>query len=121
MAEKKALSKLEMAKYGLMCRLDDLRMSVFPKGEQMLTCSECPIHYERKCPNSTEDVLENAIEVLKDYEHLLQIAKRMHTWIFLHTADEFKVYDELGLTDEDNEMLGSIGGPIEINEARKEE
>ena len=33
----------------------------------------------------------------------------MHLWIFLHTEDEKKVYDELELTDEDNEMLGYSG------------
>ena len=44
-----------------------------------------------------------------EYDRLLKIAKKMHCWIFLHTADEFEVYDELGLTDEENAELGSIG------------
>lgn len=42
------------------------------------------------------------------YERLLEIAKKMHCWIFLNTSDEFKIYDELGLTDEENAVLGSI-------------
>lgn len=40
---------------------------------------------------------------------LKKIARKMHLWIFLHTEDEKKVYDELELTDEDNEMLGYSG------------
>lgn len=44
-----------------------------------------------------------------DQERLLEIARKMHCWIFLHTADEFEVYDELGLTDEENALLGSMG------------
>ena len=42
-----------------------------------------------------------------EYERLLEIAKKMHLWIFLHSAYEFEVYDELGLTDEENLILGS--------------
>lgn len=42
-----------------------------------------------------------------EYERLLEIAKKMHLWIFLNTSNEFKVYDELGLTDEENMILGS--------------
>lgn len=41
------------------------------------------------------------------YDRLLEIAKKMHLWIFLHTSNEFEVYDELGLTDEENSLLGS--------------
>lgn len=44
-----------------------------------------------------------------EYDKLLAAAKAMHTWIFLHTADEFEVYDECGLTDEMNALLGSMG------------
>lgn len=40
---------------------------------------------------------------------LKKIARKMHLWIFLHTEDEKKAYDELELTDEDNEMLGYSG------------
>ena len=40
---------------------------------------------------------------------LKKIARKMHLWIFLHAEDEKKVYNELELTDEDNEMLGYSG------------
>ena len=42
-----------------------------------------------------------------EYERLLKIAKKMHLWIFLNTGNEFEVYKELGLTDEENFILGS--------------
>lgn len=48
---------------------------------------------------------ENKIE----YNRLLQIAHKMHLWIFLNSIDEQKVYDELGLTEEENYILGSFG------------
>lgn len=44
-----------------------------------------------------------------DYERLLEIARKMHCWIFLHSVDEDEVYHELGLTPEENAILGSIG------------
>lgn len=44
-----------------------------------------------------------------DYERLLEIARKMHCWIFLHSVDEDEVYFELGLTPEENAFLGSIG------------
>lgn len=44
-----------------------------------------------------------------EYMHLLKLAKKMHTWIFLHTFNEDETYKELGLTDEDNALLGSFG------------
>lgn len=52
---------------------------------------------------------------LGEYNHLLKLAKAMHTWIFLHTSDEQKTYDECHLTDEDNAMLG-CGGQFIIKE-----
>lgn len=53
-----------------------------------------------------------------EYERLLKIAKAMHTWIFLHTGDEQKAYDEIGLTDEENAILG-YGGQF-VLEGRSE-
>lgn len=44
-----------------------------------------------------------------DYERLLKLARKMHLWIFLHSDDEQEVYDELGLTEEENNVLGYIG------------
>ena len=49
----------------------------------------------------------------EDYKHLLRIANKMHLWIFNHTFDEQAAYDECGLTDEDNAMLG-YGGSWEL-------
>ena len=47
------------------------------------------------------------------YERLHQIARKMHSWIFQHTFDEQEVYDELGLTDEENAFLG-YGGSFTV-------
>lgn len=47
------------------------------------------------------------------YDRLLEIAKKMHTYIFLNSFDEQKVYDEIGLTDEENCLLG-YGGSFEV-------
>ena len=47
------------------------------------------------------------------YRMLLRAAKKMHTWIFLNTFDEQKAYDECGLTDEMNVLLG-YGGQYEL-------
>lgn len=52
-------------------------------------------------------------------EELLKAAKAMHTWIFLNTGDEQAAYDECGLTDEMNAMLG-YGGQF-VAEPQKEE
>lgn len=43
------------------------------------------------------------------YERLLEIARKMHLYIYLHSFDEQKEYDELGLTDEENRILGYSG------------
>ena len=65
--------------------------------------------------------LEQAIAKAKEYDHLLHLAKAMHTWIFLNTVDEQAVYDELGFTDEDNALLGSIGRPMVIETVKQED
>ena len=60
----------------------------------------------RKIPAA--DVVEG-----KAYRDLLGAAKKMHLWIFKNTADEMSAYDECGLTDEMNALLG-YGGRYEI-------
>ena len=40
------------------------------------------------------------------YRELLKAARKMHLWIFLNTVDESQAYDECGLTDEMNALLG---------------
>lgn len=52
-------------------------------------------------------------------EELLKAAKAMHTWIYLYTGDEQAAYDECGLTDEMNDILG-YGGQF-VAEPPKEE
>lgn len=42
-------------------------------------------------------------------DRLLQIARKMHLWIFLHCDNEHEVYDELGLSDKENKILGYSG------------
>lgn len=44
-----------------------------------------------------------------DYDRLLAVARAMHCWIFLHSFDEDEVYKELGITPEENAILGSAG------------
>lgn len=56
-------------------------------------------------------------ELREEYSILLKIAKKLHEWIFIHTLNEDEVFRELGLTEEDNELLGSAGKIIiEVNE-----
>lgn len=62
------------------------------------------------------DTLDEAADAITE---LLQAAKAMHTWIFLNTGDEQAAYDECGLTDEMNAMLG-YGGQF-VAELPKEE
>ena len=40
------------------------------------------------------------------YDHLLKIARQMYALIFQNTCSEQKVYDECGLTKEDNDLFG---------------
>lgn len=54
------------------------------------------------------------------YEELFQAAVKMHEWIFLHTGNELEVYDECGLSDEMNALLG-YAGRIEVIELPKED
>ena len=87
-------------------------------------CGECP--YDRKITleggvtECCHELMLDALALLKEQERLLHIAKAMHTWIFLHTADEYAVYDELGLTGEDNAMLGSIGKVVVFNQKKEQ-
>lgn len=55
-----------------------------------------------------------------EYERLLKIAIKMHLWIFLHSGDEQRVYDGLGLTDEENMELG-YGGQFVLREKKAED
>lgn len=41
-----------------------------------------------------------------EYDRLFEIAEKMHEWIYIHSFDTQKAYDEIGLTDEENLILG---------------
>ena len=60
-----------------------------------------------------DDALANAKRAADAIEELLMVAKKMHLWIFLHSGDEQAAYDECGLTDEMNAVLG-YSGQIEL-------
>lgn len=46
-------------------------------------------------------------------ERLLELCYKMHLWIFKNCIGEDEVYDELGLTNEENFLFG-YGGSFEI-------
>ena len=56
---------------------------------------------------SEQEDLEIAKEHIS-YERLLQIARKMHLWIFLHSGDDNYEYEKMGITDIENAILGSI-------------
>lgn len=96
-------------------------MGVYIKGMDMPdSCEECNFDNGMFCnayPNSANLIYDIAdgipewcplVEV-PQYEELLKSAKAMHTWIFLHSGDEQKAYDECNLSDEMNALLGYGG------------
>ena len=54
-------------------------------------------------------LLDYITNLEQENKRLKEIAHKMHLWIFLHSGDEQKVYDELELTDEENAILGYSG------------
>jgi hypothetical protein len=68
-------------------------------------------YYDGVCDVDGELAMLPAADVVEktQYLHVLKLAKKMHTWIFLNTGDEQAAYDEMGLTDEDNALLGYSG------------
>ena len=75
-------------------------MTIEPKHEQQKVLKE----FKRK----QKEVFENTSK-----ERLMKIAFKMHLWIFKHCINEQEVYDELGLTDEENLLFG-YGGQYSI-------
>jgi hypothetical protein len=61
-----------------------------------------------------KEKIEKAKEYGLTYERLFEIAYKLHLQIFLLTGDEKSVYDEIGLTDEENALLGY--GYLELKE-----
>lgn len=87
-------------------------------------CNSCPIDQEKQDACTCGTFLAGcALDLInrknEEYEHLLKIARKMHTWIFLNAGDEQAAYDEIGLSDEDNIMLG-YGGQMELTLEKKE-
>lgn len=83
-------------------------MTIQPNHEQQKAFKE----FKRK----QKEVFENTSK-----ERLMEIAFKMHLWIFKHCIDEQEIYDELGLTDEENLLFGYGGQFIITNENGDEE
>lgn len=56
-----------------------------------------------------DQIYKDFFAMMADRDHLLEIAEKMHEWIFLHSADEGEAYRKCGLTPEDNARLGYVG------------
>ena len=78
------------------------------------------VDWWRKRNGKDELTYPDGDEIYKDFWHLMRIAEKMHLWIFHNTFDEQKAYDECGLTDEDNDMLGYVSFEIRIAEEDKD-
>ena len=63
-------------------------------------CNTCDIVEDSSC---SDTLMKQAAEAI---EELLKAARAMHTWIFLNTANEQKIYDECGLSEKMNAALG---------------
>lgn len=83
-------------------------MTIQPNHEQQKAFKE----FKRK----QKEVFENTSK-----ERLMAIAFKMHLWIFKHCINEQEIYDELGLTDEENFLFGYGGQFIITNENGDEE
>ena len=55
------------------------------------------------------DMRKRELRTQISYSRLYNIAHKMHTWIFLNTADHEAIFKEIGLTLEENEFLGDLG------------
>lgn len=55
------------------------------------------------------DMRKRELRTQISYSRLYNIAHKMHTWIFLNTADHEAIFKEIGLTPEENEFLGDLG------------
>lgn len=69
-----------------------------------------------KCAKERDEAIKDGLKIVQENQslkeekkRLLEIAKKMHLYIFLNITDEQKAYDEIGLTDEENAMLGYSG------------
>lgn len=83
------------------------------KQEDYLTMTKIQMTEEQS--RLYNEIQEKKREIFNNIskERLMEIAHKMHTYIFIHTGDEQEVYDELGLTDEENLLFG-YGGQIRL-------
>lgn len=124
------MTEHEKVKAGLEC-LTHVNFAIYKSDCEKRQCpyrnTDCEIAVMVDALNLLEKLdvepeeLEQALAKAKEYDHLLHLAKAMHTWIFLNTFDEQAVYDKLGFTDEDNALLGSIGRPMVIGTVKRED
>ena len=90
-----------------------LRMCCSTDGNLECDCDHCLFRDKiidgGSWADYTECVSAMGLAAADAIDELLKAAKKMHTWIFLHTGDEQKAYDECGLSDEMNAALGYGG------------
>jgi hypothetical protein len=96
--------------------VEKLLDKIFPYG--MLGGGNYPIQAKAIRETIMEMATTEVVEKEK-YDHLLKAARKMHTWVFLNTGDEQAAYDEMGLSDEDNALLG-YGGKMEFTVEKKD-
>lgn len=84
----------------------DLRVNGYPRSKQ---CTEAMTDAVTAYALYLNNLPMADVVPGEEYRRLLKIARAMHTWIFLNSCDEQAVYDQLGLTDEENIMLGYGG------------
>ena len=80
--------------------------------ETAIKTGDAPIGKHWACTISkltAKEALELINRQKAEIERLLKIAKKMHTWIFLHSVDEEEAYKECGLSPEENASLGYWG------------
>ena len=92
-------------------------------------CVDCPLNYDATCnvipfgrpdeTNGTRRRDDCPLILVPDYDELLRAARAMHTWIFLNSVDEYEAYEECGLSDEMDAILG-YAGSFMVESADKE-
>lgn len=85
-----------------------------------VTCGSCKLWDGYKCCLKGECSAQTRLQAADAIEELMKAAKAMHTWIFLNSADEQAAYDECGLTDEMNMILG-YGGQFVVEPPKEDE
>lgn len=95
---KKALDELQKVRSSFKGSLSNMELGAY---DGLLTAEDII----RTIPDATED---DGSDI--SYSRLFLLAKRMHRWIYYHSANEKREYQKIGLTDQENELLGYAGG-----------